>query len=73
MARSANRIRSLQRTCELVHDLAFQPYPRVVQASHPTAVTNAITATEPPKSHREWLEERFRQAVQKEFTRLGIK
>lgn len=47
-------------------------YPRASQFSPPTIVSHAVRTSELPKSHREWLEERFRQAVQKEFTRLGI-
>lgn len=71
MARSAARMRSLQRTCELVHDRAFTPqkYPAVPLI--PARRTPAVSATT-GKSHKEWLEDHFRQSVQKEFARLGI-
>jgi hypothetical protein len=73
MARSANRIRSLQRTCEMVDKLAFQPGSRGVQTLTPTTATHPVRSAESRKTHQEWLEERFHLAVQKEFTRLGIK
>ncbi len=71
MARSANRLRSLQRAFDLVHDRAFNPqkYPIPPSAAAHSAVA---VASAPAKSRKECLEERFRQSVQKEFARLGI-
>jgi hypothetical protein len=70
MARSAARIRSLARACELVHDRAFNSH-RYVPLAAPLERPETSTAS-PAKSRKEWLEERFHEAVQREFTRLGI-
>jgi hypothetical protein len=71
MARSAAHIRSLARACELVHDRAFNsrryPVPLVVPLERPTT-----PSTSPAKSRKEWLEERFQQAVRRELARMGI-
>jgi hypothetical protein len=69
MARSAARLRSLQRACDVVHDRAFNPRKYLVPETAP--VSPPVSPT-PPKSHKEWLEERFHQAVQREFARMGI-
>lgn len=70
MALSAARRRSLQLAYELVHDRAFYPqkYPVVSTVRDPSPAKHVPTE----KTHKEWLEERFRLAVQKEFARMGI-
>lgn len=72
MARSAARIRSLERACALAHDHAFNSHRNHELASALRKRPVMLTAS-PAKSRSEWLEERFREAVQREFTRLGIK
>jgi hypothetical protein len=71
MARSANRLRSLERVCDQVHDRAFSPQKYPVAQSIPEQKAPTISAA-PAKSHKEWLEDHFHQSVQKEFARLGI-
>jgi hypothetical protein len=70
MALSAARRRSLQRAYELMHDRAFchqrQPVPS------PGRDTGSAKHVPTEKTHKEWMEERFRVAVQKEFARMGI-
>jgi hypothetical protein len=71
MTRSAARIRSLKRACELVHDRAFNSRQYHILPTEPLVRPVTPTAS-PAKSRKEWLEERFHEAVQREFTRLGI-
>lgn len=71
MARSAARIRSLQRACELAHDRAFDPRKYELPPNSPAL----STPTPPPPniSRKDWLEEHFRAAIQREFARLAQK
>lgn len=71
MARSAARIRSLERACALVHDRAFNPCWHHVPPPE-SRERPVISTASPAKSRKEWLEEYFDQAVQRECTRLGI-
>ncbi len=71
MPRSANRLRSLQRACDLVHDRAFSPQHDPVAQFGPAQKAPSTSAV-PAKSHKEWLEDHFHQSVQREFARLGI-
>ena len=71
MERSASRRRSLQRACDLIHDRAFSSENRPSLPPLP-ARPAAPLSTAPAKSQKESANEWFRQAVQKEFARLGI-
>lgn len=75
MAISARRLRSLRNAYESAHELAFDrrkqplPPPATQYPSHQGAQGGT---TPPTKSHLEVLDERFRSAVQREFTKLGL-
>ncbi len=69
MARSASRMRSLLRACEFAHDRAFNPH-KYKQLPPPPPQPAQST---PAMSRKEWLEEHFRLAVQKEFAQLAKK
>lgn len=71
MAISTSRRQRLERACHLVHDRAFNPR-KYEPPSLPPAIT-PVAPVEPVKTHKDWLEERFRNGVQKEFARLGLK
>jgi hypothetical protein len=70
MAISAARRQRLERACEVIHDRAFNPRKYELPPSRPSLPP---TPAEPTHSRKEWLEERFRLGVQKEFARLGLK
>ncbi len=69
MRYSAIRRQRLQRACERIHDRSFTAQRYVISPTPPPPPGNPA---KPEKSHKERLEERFQQAVQKEFSRLGI-
>jgi len=75
MAVSARRLRSLKSAYESAHERAFEPSKRLMPpaAVHPArnqdTPSGTITTT---KSRIEVLDERFRDAVQREFTKLGL-
>jgi hypothetical protein len=69
MALTAARRQKLQRACDLVHDRAFNPGRYMLPPAPSPAPSIPV---KPEKSRKEWLEERFQQAVQKEFARLGL-
>ena len=71
MAISASRRQRLERACNLIHDRAFNPRKYEVRSLPPAPP--ALTPAQPVRTHMEWLEERFRNGVKKEFARLGLK